>query len=105
MGCSDSRWSIPTATSVLDEHNFDLDEYEPLLKERGFYFTEHVGDHYYTVYPFGASIVAAPVVAVLRPIAAAVSTHWPSLWMSMLQAQWLRGCPPAQAEPVIALHS
>jgi hypothetical protein len=105
MGCSDSRWSIPTATSLLDEGNFDLDEYAPLLEARGFYFTERVANHYYTMYPFGASILAAPAVVVLRPIAAVVSRRWPALWMSLGDAQSARGCPPAQAEPVIALHS
>lgn len=105
MGCSDSRWSIPTATSLLDEHNFDLDEYAPLLKERGFYFAEHVGDHYYTVSPFGASILAAPLVFVLRPVARAASLRWPSLWNALRSAQRERGCPPARGEPVIELHS
>jgi hypothetical protein len=105
MGCSDSRWSIPTATSLLDQHNFDLDEYAPLVKARGLGFTERVANHSYTIYPFGASILAAPAVAVLRPLAAIVSTHLPSLWTSLVEAQRARGCPPAQGEPVIALNS
>src|SRR6476659_3703131 len=91
MGCSDSRWSIPTAVSLVDQHNFDLDEYRPLLQERGFYFTEHVGEHDYTGYPFGASIRAAPAVVLLRPIAAVVARRWPDVWASMRNAQWARG--------------
>lgn len=105
MGCSDSRWSIPTAVSLLDQHNFDLDEYLPLLQDRGFFFTEHVGEHYYTVYPFGASILAAPAVVILRPIAAVVARRWPPVWTSMRNAQWARGCPPAGGEPIVDLHS
>src|SRR5947209_4787125 len=51
MGCSDSRWSIPTAVSLVDEGNFDLDEFGPILQARGPAFLEQVGDHRYTVYP------------------------------------------------------
>ena len=105
MGCSDSRWSIPTAVSLLSERNFDLDEYESLVKERGSFFTEQIDGHTYTVYPFGVSIIAAPAVALLRPFANLTSRAWPSLWMSMRDAQWSRGCPPARAEPVVELHS
>src|SRR5438445_13598721 len=54
MGCADSRWSVPTAVSLIDQRNFDIDEYLPLLRSREFFFTERVGDHYYSIYPFGA---------------------------------------------------
>lgn len=105
MGCSDSRWSIPTAVSLLDEHDADLDEYAGLVQERGFFFTERIGEHLYTVYPFGPSILAAPGVVLLRPLANAVSRRWPAAWASIRDAQWTRGCPPAEAEPVVELHS
>src|SRR6185503_5438083 len=35
MGCADSRWSIPTSVSLLDQGNFDLDEYLPVIEARG----------------------------------------------------------------------
>src|SRR5262245_36617778 len=105
MRCADSRWSLPTAVSLLDEGNFDLDEYPPVLEARGFYFTEQVNGHYYTVYPFGASILAAPAVAVLRPVFRAAFRAWPSLRARMARAQDDRGCPPAAGEPVVSLHS
>ena len=105
MGCADSRWSIPTAVSLLDQGNFDLDEYLPVLEARGFYFTEQVNGHYYTVYPIGASILAAPAVAVLRPMFRAAFRVWPSLRAAMERAQHDRGCPPAAGEPVVSLHS
>jgi hypothetical protein len=105
MGCADSRWSIFTAVSVLDQGNFDLDEYLQIVKDRGFYFTEQTGGHYYTVYPFGASLLAAPVVAILRPIARAVLRWRPNLRSALSQAQAERGCPPVNGEPVIRFHS
>jgi hypothetical protein len=105
MGCSDSRWSIPTSVSLLDEGNFDLDEYLPVLQARGFYFSEQVNGHYYTVYPFGTSILAAPGVAVLRPVFDALFRVRPSLRDVMARAAYERGCPPVAGEPVISLHS
>jgi hypothetical protein len=105
MGCSDSRWSIHTAVSLVDEGNFDLDEYRSTLQARQFYFTEQVGGHVYTVFPFGTSMLAAPAVVILRPIAAALFSGWPSLRVSMETAQRMRGCPPLAGEPLVALHS
>lgn len=105
MGCADSRWSIFTAVSLIDQHNADLDEYLPTLRARGFFFTEQVGGHYYTVYPLGASIVAAPAVAILRPIAGAAFRWRPSLRSAFERGQWERGCGPAGGEPILDLHS
>lgn len=33
LGCADSMWSIPTAVSLLDHGDADLDEYLPMLRE------------------------------------------------------------------------
>jgi hypothetical protein len=105
MGCADSRWSIHTAVSVIDEGNFDLDEYLPTLRNRGFYFAEQIRGHYYTVYPFGASLLAVPAVVILRPVSRVAFRWWPSLRATLTLAQAARGCPPTDGEPVISLHS
>jgi hypothetical protein len=105
MGCSDSRWSIPTAVSLVDEHNADLDEYAPLLRANRFVFTHEIDGHRYSIYPFATPLIAAPAVIALRPIASAVRRRLPSLWAWLQRTQAARGCAPLDAEPVIALHS
>lgn len=105
LGCADSMWSIPTAVSLIDEHNPDLDEYLAILRARRFLFTQQIHGHYYTVYPLGTSIMAAPAVVLLRPIFAALRRAAPSIWTRLERAQAERGCAPLDAEPVIALHS
>lgn len=105
MGCADSRWTVPTAISLIDRHTFDLDEFGTLLKERGTFFTIRIDGHYYTQYPLGTSIAAAPGVYVLRHVANRVFSLSPRLYAVMAQAQWQHGCPPSSGEPVIALHS
>ncbi len=105
MGCSDSMWSIPTAVSLVDDHDADLDEHLPILRARGFVFTQQVNGHFYTIYPWGTSIMAAPAVVVLRPLAAGVRRYTPSLWTRLEAIQAARGCPPVASEPIISLHS
>jgi hypothetical protein len=105
MGCADSMWSIPTAVSLLDHGDPDLDEYLPLLQAREFHYSAAVGAHRYTIYPLGASILAMPGVLLLRPLAAGVMSFAPRLWTRMAAIASARGCPVVQAEPVVALHS
>jgi hypothetical protein len=105
MGCSDSMWSIPTAVSLLDHGDANLDEYLPVLKARGFVLTQRIGDHYYTIYPLGASIMAMPGVLALRPVAAAVTRFAPTLWTALANTQSRRGCGPVVGEPIVTLHS
>jgi len=105
MGCVDSMWSIPTAVSLLDRGDVDLDEFTSLLEARRFSFTEQVGGRRYTVYPFATSVLAAPFILGLRPLADAVFRMWPSLRADMQRAQAERGCAPLPAEPVVSLHS
>lgn len=79
----DSRWTIHTATSLLHQGNFDLDEYLPLLEADGFYHIECVfpdgsrirrirkasdcaGGHFYHFYPLGVPVMTAPIVASLE---------------------------------------
>jgi hypothetical protein len=105
MGCGDSMWSIPTAVSLLDHGDADLDEYRDIVASRGGAFTQQVGGHIYTIYPLGTSIVAMPAVAVLRPFAGALARHAPAWWNALGEAAAERGCPPVPGEPVVALHS
>ena len=58
----DSRWSIPTARSLLREGNTDLNEYAALLDANRFYAIESIGGRHYSLYPIGASLLALPVV-------------------------------------------
>ncbi len=58
----DSRWSIPTARSLLREGNTDLNEYAALLQANRFYAIETIGGRHYSMYPIGASLLAIPVV-------------------------------------------
>lgn len=105
MGCSDSRWSIFAATSLIDTHDLTLDEYEPVLRQRGLDFTERVGSHYYNLYPVGVSVLAVPAVLALRPTGALAFHWWPRLRASMEAAQRRHGCPPAEGEVLLALNS
>ncbi len=105
MTCSDSMWSIPTAISLLDHGDANLDEYLPVLEARRYVLTQRVGGHIYTIYPLGASILAIPAVVVLRPVGAAVRRFAPSLWQNLEAAQTERGCAPVAGEPIVTLHS
>jgi hypothetical protein len=98
-------WSIPTAVALLDEGTPRLDRYRPLIEARRSAFVRETGGHYYTVYPFATSLIAAPAVAVLRPIAAAAFRMAPSLAATMESVQRQRGCAPPDGEPVVHLHS
>jgi hypothetical protein len=60
----DSRWSIPTARSLLYQRNADLDEYADLLRANDFYAIERINGHFYSSFPVGASLIAMPVVLV-----------------------------------------
>jgi hypothetical protein len=105
MGCADSMWSIPTAVSLVDHGDPDLDEYLPLLQSRQFHYSIEIASHRYTIYPLGASIVAMPGVVLLRPLAAAVMRFFPGLWTDLVNITNARGCPAVPGEPIVALHS
>ena len=62
INSSDSKWSIPTALSIIKEGNTDLDEYKEMLEKSNYYTIERIDGHYYTPYPIGVSIIAIPFV-------------------------------------------
>jgi hypothetical protein len=105
LGCADSMWSIPTAVSLLDHGDADLDEYLPILRESQFAFIHPIGGHYYTMYPFATSIMAMPAIVALRPVASAIVRHAPASWKRLEAAVSSSGCAPVDGEPVIALRS
>ena len=105
MGCGDSMWSIPTAVSIVDHGDPNLDEYLPLLEARQFHYSIIAGAHRYSIYPLGASIMAIPGVLVLRPLAAGVVRFAPRLWTALVSVANARGCPIVAGEPIVALHS
>lgn len=63
---TDSRWSIPTAMSIIKEGNTDLDEYEHLLEINDYYMIERHDGHYYNYYPVGTSLLSLPIVFIVN---------------------------------------
>ena len=61
--CSDSRWALHKAMSILTEGNTDLDEYPIILKAENYYAIQTVNGHLYDLFPIGVSIAALPFVA------------------------------------------
>src|SRR5688572_4141093 len=63
----DSRWSIPTARSIVREGNADLEEYRARIAADpgGQYAVEMVNGRYYAGSPIGVALVAVPVVFLL----------------------------------------
>lgn len=47
--------------SILDEHDFDLDEFAFLYEEEVPYYISKSGGHYYSTYPIGSALAALPV--------------------------------------------
>jgi hypothetical protein len=60
----DSMWSIHTALSLVDGKGGDLREYLPLREAQKFYAIHQFDDRYYTLFPVGVSLIAAPVVLI-----------------------------------------
>lgn len=60
----DSRWSIPTAVSVVREGNTDLDEYRSTIEAQDYYGIDRMGGHLRTFFPLGVSLLAVPFVAI-----------------------------------------
>jgi hypothetical protein len=58
----DSRWSIYTAVSIIEQGNTDLDEYKTQIEAQNFYAIRIINGHYYCMYPVGVSVIAIPLV-------------------------------------------
>jgi len=79
IASGDSRWSIHTAQSILQEGNADLDEYPADLEENDYYWVEKIDGRYYTRFPLGASIIALPFVFVIDHVLKLALAAVPSL--------------------------
>lgn len=75
----DSRWSIPTAVSMIKQGNADLNEYPDLLKKEDYYHILQVNGHYYSYFPIGASLIAVPFVVVADALIGPAINHFPQL--------------------------
>jgi len=62
---SDSRWTIPTAFSILKEHTSSLDQYHDQLLWSQYYAIDSVNHHYYSKFPIGTTLIALPFVYVI----------------------------------------
>ncbi|MGD0917232.1 MAG: hypothetical protein ABSB22_12325 [Thermodesulfobacteriota bacterium] len=58
----DSKWSIPTAMSIIKEGNTHLDEYGEILQKNNYSATQEIDGHYYSIFPVGVSLLAVPFV-------------------------------------------
>ena len=64
IGAADARPTERVAASLLQQANFDLDEY-PDVEEP---FARRVGDHRLSIYPVASAVLAVPVFAVARAV-------------------------------------
>jgi len=63
----DSRWTLPTARSLLRERNTDLDEYADPGFDSDFRI-ERVRNRHRAIYPVGTAVLAVPFVAAMETI-------------------------------------
>jgi len=62
---SDSRWVVPTAFSIIKEHNTNLDEYHNLINSYQYYAIDSVNGHLYSKFPMGTTLIATPFVYII----------------------------------------
>ncbi len=75
----DSRWSIHTCISILNEFNTDLDEFKKEIIENRGYATEKINGHYYNRFPIGVSLLALPFVLLASIMFEPLIKRFPSL--------------------------
>ncbi len=105
MGCADSMWSVPTAVSLVDHGDANLDEYLPVVHARHELFTEWHRGHVYTMFPLGTSLLVSPAIPVLRLIARAAVGEDAGRFRALEEWQQRTGCPTVAGEPIVSLHS
>ncbi len=62
----DSRWTIPVALSILNNHTTDLDQYPDLISRSHSYAIKKINGHQYCFFPLGPKLFTVPVVAILK---------------------------------------
>ncbi len=63
---TDSAWTFHVAASLLREHNFNLDEYRPIINLNLDYRMRVVNGHIYSYYPVATPLLVAPVVWIVN---------------------------------------
>jgi dolichyl-phosphate-mannose-protein mannosyltransferase len=58
----DSRWVVPTAVSIYQHGDTDLNEYPNLLTEWDNYWIDLVDGHHFSRFPIGPALLALPFV-------------------------------------------
>jgi hypothetical protein len=104
MTCFDSMWSVPTAVSLWDHGDANLDEYRDAIDARGQVFTEWNRGHVYTMFPLGTSLLVAPAIPLIRPIAAFIVRD-PARLAALEGLQQGTRCRTIPGEPIVHLHS
>lgn len=84
ISSADSKWSIPTAVSILKEGDTDLNEYQASFEENDYRALVEINGRYYTFFPIGASLIALPFVFVIDGAFRIVFALFPAL------EEWLR---------------
>jgi hypothetical protein len=59
---TDSAWTFHVAASLLREHNFNLDEYSPIINLQLDYRMRVIDGHIYSYYPVATPLLVSPVV-------------------------------------------
>ena len=81
----DSRWSVPTAMSIIKEGNADLNEYPEALEASKFSGIEEVDARYYTIFPIGVSVIAVPFVFAIDVALRTVCSLFPAIEQRLIQ--------------------
>ena len=105
LTCFDSMWSVPTAISIWDHGDANLDEYRAALEARQYVFTEAHRRHVYTQFPIGTSLLIAPTIPVLRSLASIALSNNPARLSKLEALQDASRCNPIPGEPIVRLHS
>jgi hypothetical protein len=105
LTCFDSMWSVPTAISIWDHGDANLDEYHAALEARQYLFTEPHRRHVYTQFPIGTSLLVAPAIPVLRSLASVALSNNPARLSRLEARQDASRCTPVPGEPLVRLHS
>jgi len=79
IASGDSRWYVPTALSIINEGNADLNEYPEMIEEHDYYWVDQVDAHWRTRFPIGMALLAVPFVYVLDRGSSMVFHVWPDL--------------------------
>ncbi len=79
IASSDSRWVVPSAKSLIDQGNLDLDEFPDAYNEDRFTRMEQHHGHWYSGFPIGMPLLATPFVYLLDRGSRVLFHYWPHL--------------------------